>query len=100
MEKVIDHQIFTEPISEKLALRPGLVKICITRTNTNTGEVINFALPVQWTPSEAGDLIHQIRGLTWQIADDGLPGDYEGVKEVCHNYLYQKVGHIEPLNMK
>lgn len=95
-----NHQIAIEPVPEKYALRPGLVKICIARTDADTGEVTNFALPVQWEPREAGELIHQIRGLTWQISDDGLPGDYEGIKEVCNAYVHAKVGYVEPLNIK
>lgn len=96
-----DHQIFTEPIPDKLVLRSGLVKIVITRTDADTGEVTKFALPVQWSPQEAGELIHQIRGLTWQLSDeDGLPGDYEGIKEVCNAYVHAKVGYVEPLNIK
>lgn len=98
-----EHQIFTESIPEKLALRPGagLVKICITKTDTDTGEVIKFLLPVQWEPREAADLIHEIRGLVWQLSDeDNLPGDYEGIKELCNAYVHAKVGYIEPLNVK
>lgn len=94
------HQIATEPIPDKLLLRPGLVKICIARIDDDTGEVVKFLLPVQWTPQEAADLIHEIRGLVWQIAEDGLPGDYEGIKEVCNAYVHQKVGYVEPPHIK
>lgn len=94
------HEIFTEPLCDRDALRPGLVKIWITRTNPTTGEVIRFALPVQWEAREAADLLQEIRGLHWQLADDGLPGDYEGIRDVCHNYLYKKVGFVEPISVK
>jgi|GEM_PF-3115872 hypothetical protein len=94
------HEITTEPVLPHLALRCGLVKIVLVRTNDETGEVCKFALPVQWTQREAGELIHQIRGLTWQISGDGLPGDYEGIKEICNAYLHALTGYVEPLSTK
>lgn len=97
----VDHQITTEPVPDKLTLRPGLVKITLVKTNIETGETVKFALPVQWTVLEAGELIHEIRGLVWQLSDeDNLPGDYEGIKELCNAYLHAKVGYVEPLNIK
>lgn len=58
------HSLSTEPIPSNLELRPGLVKIVVTKTCAETGEITKFALPVQWTPEEAGELIQMIRGLT------------------------------------
>lgn len=86
---------------EPHAIRDGLVKITITRTCIGTGEIIKFALPVQWEPREAADLIQEIKGLVWQLSEkDNLPGDYEGIREVCHEYLYKKVGYVEPITSK
>ena len=96
------HNLSTEPILDHaIALRPGLVKIVVSRTCTQTGEITKFALPVQWEESEASELIHQIRGLTWHLSDeDGLPLDYEGIRDVCHEYLFAKVGYVEALSVK
>lgn len=96
------HEIFTEPIlDDAIALRLRLVKIVVSRTAALTGEITKFALPVQWEPEEAGELIQMIRGLTWQLSDeDGLPGDYEGIRDLCHQYLFAKVGFVEPINVK
>lgn len=96
------HEISTEPILDHaIALRPGLVKIVVSKTCAETGEITKFSLPVQWEPQEAADLIHQIRGLTWQLSDeDGLPGDYEGIRDVCHQYLFEKVGFVEPISIR
>ena len=97
-----EHNSSTEPIlNDAIALRPGLVKIVLSKICSETGEITKFALPVQWEPQEAADLIHQIRGLTWQLSDeDGLPGDYEGIRDLCHEYLFAKVGFVEPINYK
>lgn len=97
-----EHNLSTEPIlNDAIALRPGLVKIVLSKICSETGEITKFALPVQWEPQEAADLIHQIRGLTWQLSDeDGLPGDYEGIRDLCHEYLFAKVGFVEPINYK
>ena len=94
-----EHNLSTEPIlDDAIALRPGLVKIVVSRTNTETGEITKFALPVQWEPKEAGELMQLIRGLQWQLSDeDGLPGDYEGIRDLCHEYLFAKVGFVEPI---
>lgn len=43
------HDIFTVPVPERLALRPGLVNIWIRRTSATSGETWDFKLPVQWT---------------------------------------------------
>lgn len=96
------HEITTEPILDHaIALRPGLVKIVVSKTDAVTGEITKFPLPVQWEESEASELIHQIRGLTWQLSDDdGLPLDYEGIRDVCHQYLFEKVGFVEPITVK
>lgn len=69
------HALSTEPILDNaITLRPGLVKIVVSKIDAVTGEVIKFPLPVQWTPEEAGELMHMIRGLQWQLSDeDGLP---------------------------
>lgn len=96
------HNLFAEPITkEAILLRPGLVKIVVSRTDEVTGKVTKFPLPVQWTAQEAGELIHLIRGLSWQLShNDNLPCDYRGIKDLCHKYLYQKVGFIEPISVK
>lgn len=95
------HEIFTEPILDHaIALRPGLVKIVVSRTAVLTGKITRFALPVQWESQEAGELMQLIRGLTWQLSDDGLPGDYEDIRDLCHEYLFAKVGFIEPISVK
>ena len=96
------HEITTEPIlDDAIALRPGLVKIFVSRTTALTGEITKFALPVQWESEEAGELIQLIRGLSWQLSDeDGLPADYEGIRDLCHEYLFAKVGYVEPLSVK
>ena len=44
------HDITLEPPPDDVILRPGLLKIIVTRTNPATGEVLRFALPVQWEP--------------------------------------------------
>ena len=96
------HELLIEPITdEALLLRPGLVKIVVSKTDALTGEVTKFALPVQWEPQEAAELIQLIRGLSWQLSDkDDLPLDYEGIRDVCHEYLFEKVGFVEPINVK
>lgn len=96
------HALSTEPILDHaIALRPGLVKIVVSKTCPETGEITKFALPVQWEPEEAGELMHMIRGLQWQLSDDdGLPLDYEGIRDVCHQYLFEKVGFVEPITCK
>lgn len=85
-----DHHIFTEPVEEILTLRPGLVKIVVSRTDIVTGEVAKFAPPIQWEPREAAALMHEIRGCSWQLADDGTPLDLETIQEVCKKYLKPK----------
>lgn len=86
------HNLFVEPITDDaILLRPGLVKIVVSRTNQLTGEITKFSLPVQWESQEAGELIQLIRGLTWQLSDeDNLPLDYEGIRDLCHTYLFEK----------
>ncbi len=94
------HELSIEPVPEAIALRPGLVKIIVSRL-VSTGELTQFALPVQWEPTEAAELLHEIRGLVWQLSDeDGLPGDYEGIRDLCHKYLYLKVGYVEPISVR
>lgn len=96
------HNLSTEPIlDDAIALRPGLVKIVVSKICLETGEVVKFPLPAQWTPEEAGELIYLIRGLSWQLSDDdNLPLDYEGIRDLCHAYLFEKVGFIEPITCK
>lgn len=99
---MIEHNLSIEPITdEAILLRPGLVKIVVSRINKLTGEITKFALPVQWELKEAGELIQLIRGLTWQLSDkDNLPMDYEGIRDLCHVYLFEKVGYVQPINVK
>ena len=99
---MFDHNLSIEPITdEAILLRPGLVKIVVSRVNQLTGKITKFALPVQWEEREAGELIQLIRGLTWQLSDDdNLPRDYEGIKDLCHAYLFEKVGFVEPISIK
>lgn len=94
------HEISLEPIPDAIALRPLLVKIVVFRTNPATGEVTRFALPVQWEEREAAELIHQLRGVSWQLGEDGIPIDFESIIEICDQYLYQKMGFIEPISYK
>lgn len=96
------HSLSIEPIlDDAIALRPGLVKIVVSKICIETGEVTKFLLPVQWTQKEAGELIQLIRGLSWQLSDeDGLPLDYEGIRDICHEYLFAKVGFVEPITCK
>jgi hypothetical protein len=94
------HDLTLEPVPEPFALRPGLVKIVVSHTDSQ-GQTTRFALPVQWEPTEAAELLHEIRGLVWQLSDeDGLPGDYEGIRDLCHEYLYRKVGYVEPITVQ
>lgn len=79
------HAIFTEPVPEGLALRPGLVTIVITRTRGD--EVLKRSLPIQWSPQEAGVLIHEIRGVSWQLDDDGWSIDYLEIHEIYKQFL-------------
>lgn len=99
---IYQHNLSVEPITdEAILLRPGLVKIVVSRINEVIGETTKFPLPVQWTPQEAGELIQLIRGLTWQLSDkDNLPMDYEGIRDLCHAYLFEKVGYVQPINVK
>ncbi len=80
----VEHKMGVEALSDRHSLRPGLVKIVITKTQGN--EVTKFYLPVQWTPHEAAYLLHEIRGVTWQLGDDGIPVNYLAVTEICKKF--------------
>lgn len=93
------HDITLEPIPDAIALRPLLLKITITRTDS-TDEVTRFALPVQWEEQEAAEIIQLIRGVSWQLGDEGIPIAYETIIEICDQYLFAKLGFIEPISYK
>lgn len=83
-----EHTISAEPLSDREALRPGLVKILITKTQGDT--ITRFSVPVQWTPAEAAHLIHEIRGISWQLDEEGFPIDYEAIIEICEQFCNQQ----------
>lgn len=96
----MEQDIVLEPPPQSVMLRPGLVKIIITRTNPATGEVVRFGLPVQWEEREAAELLLQIRGVSWQLGEDNKPIAFEEIIEICDQYLYEKTGFIEPISYK
>lgn len=79
-----EHTLTTESVPDTLALRPGLVKIAITKIQGD--EEAKFHIPVQWTPVEAGALMYEIRGLTWQLDEQGIPTDYELIIKICEEF--------------
>jgi hypothetical protein len=99
LDALDQHDITLEPPPNDVILRPGLVKITITRTDSS-GEVMRFGLPVQWEEGEAGELIQVIRGLTWQLNDKGVPIDFDTIIEICDQYLFAKVGFVESISYK
>lgn len=86
------HNIATEPIPFRYDLAPELERVHIVVTKTSPlGEVTRFALPVQWTAREAADLIFEIRGVSWQLGEDGKPIAYEVIRQICENYVNAKL---------
>lgn len=80
-----EHSIFAEPVAPLLGIRPSLVSIWISRTRGS--EVVRFKLPAQWTSHEAGLLIHEIRGLAWQLDENNQPTNYAGITDLCEQFL-------------
>lgn len=86
------HDIATEPIPFRYDLAPELERVHIVISKTSPlGEVTRFALPVQWTAREAADLIFEIRGVSWQLGEDGKPIAYEDIREICEFYVNSKL---------
>lgn len=83
------HDIGIEHLPENLSLRPGLTKIVVTKTQGS--EQIKFQLPVQWTPTEAAALIHEIRGTVWQLGEDGVPIHLEEIIEICEEFCKERL---------
>jgi hypothetical protein len=94
------YDLTTETIPYQVELRSGLVKMVVSKTNGTTGEITRFYLPGQWEPGEAAQLLHEIRGLSWQLGEEGVPVDFEEICDLCEEYLYEKVGYIEPISVK
>lgn len=83
-----EHQIAIEPVASELALRPGLVKIIITKIQGDKSTT--WYVPVQWTPQEAATLLYEIRGVSWQLGDDGWPLAYEQIHEICNQFCKEE----------
>lgn len=84
---------------QSVILREGVLKITITRTDS-TGETCKFSLPVQWEEQEAAEILQLIRGVSWQLGEDGIPIDFESIIEICDQYLFAKLGFVEPISYK
>lgn len=86
------HDIATEPVPSRIAIAPELERVHIVMTKTTPlGEVTRFALPVQWDKYEAAALIYEIRGVSWQLDEEGKPIAYEDIREICEEYLKTKL---------
>lgn len=86
------HDIATEPIPFRVDIAPELERVHIVMTKTSPlGEVTRFALPVQWDKYEASALIYEIRGVSWQLGEDGKPIAYEVIRQICENYVNSKL---------
>ena len=86
------HNIATEPIPFRYDLAPELERVHIVVTKTSPlGEVTRFALPVQWDKYEAAALIYEIRGVSWQLGEDGKLIAYEVIRQICENYVNAKL---------
>lgn len=83
-----EHDIAIQPVPPELALRPGLVKIVITKIQG--GECTTWHVPVQWTPQEAAALLYEIRGVSWQLGDDGWPIAFEEIHEICEQFCKEQ----------
>lgn len=84
----VEHTIGTESLPDTYALRPSLVKIVITKIQQES-ETTKFYIPVQWTPAEAGHLIPKIRGISWQLNEEGVPLNYKGIIHICEEFCRQ-----------
>ena len=78
------HEIAVTPIPEHLSLRVGLAWIVISKVQGD--ETTIFQLPVQWSRSEAAALIHEIRGVVWQLGDDGKPCHLDEIVGICEEF--------------
>lgn len=83
-----EHNIAIEPVPLEVALRPGLVKIIITKTQSD--KRITWRVPVQWTPQEAAMLLYEIRGVSWQLGNDGWPLAFEEIHEICNQFCKEQ----------
>jgi hypothetical protein len=78
------HDIGVESVLFHLCLGSDRVWIVITRSIEQ--EKIRFQLPVQWTRSEAATLLHQIRGISWQLGEDGYPIHLKQIIGICEHF--------------
>ncbi len=85
----VNHNITTSVVPDHLLLRPGLVKIIITKIQGD--EVKKFELPVQWTTHEAAALIYEIRGTMWQLGEDGAPIHLEEITAICEDFCKREI---------
>ena len=86
------HNITTEPIPMRIAIASELERVYIVVTKTSPlGEVMRFELPVQWSAREAADLLFEIRGVSWQLGEDGKPIAYDTILEICEFYVNSKL---------
>ena len=82
------HDIATELVPMRIAIAPELERVHIVVSKTSPlGEVMRFVLPVQWSVREAADLLFEIRGVSWQLGEDGKPIAYETIVEICEFYV-------------
>lgn len=84
-----EHKIAVEPVPPEVALRPGLVKIIITKIQGD--QCTKWYVPVQWTPAEAAALLYEIRGVSWQLRDDGWPLAFEEIHEICNQFCKEQL---------
>lgn len=86
------HDIITEPVPSRIAIASELERVHIVVTKTTPlGEVTRFALPVQWNKYEAADLLLEVKGVSWQLDEEGKPIAYEDIREICDFYVKTKL---------
>jgi hypothetical protein len=83
-----EHKLTVEPVPERYALGEG--RVYITMSKSECGELQEWRVPCQWLPEEAGLLLNQIRGLSWQLSEEGRPFHYYEIMELCARFCKQQ----------
>jgi len=89
IEFATQHQLTIEPVPEIYALDTG--RVYITMIKTEVGEYQKWHIPCQWRPEEAAHLINQVRGLSWQLDEEGRPLHYWEISELCAQFCKQLI---------
>ncbi len=80
-----DYTLEIQPVPHRKAIEDGRFWIVVRGTDKS------FQIPVQWTAEEAAFLIHEIRGVSWQLNEEGVPRAYWQILKICEDFVNDRL---------